>query len=979
MTLLYIVIIYIFISFSIITINKIRVKKIINNPEVQSMIREIQCFLVNIDENKKIYFTNSAKEKFKEEYRELHHKLNHGEFKNIITDETKKFIGIYNKLDNLVEEWNKQYVEKELLINEDLLSNIDGKSLDEQQRRAVLVDEDNNLVLAGAGSGKTLTIAAKVKYLIETKNINPNEILLISFTKKAANEMNERVREKLGLDVQAITFHKLGLDIASEHRGKRPDVAESLLEEVIEDYFKNNIYYDSKVLESLIMFFGYYVSIPKDIDAFENIGDYYKYCKSLDYTTLKGKNEIYQINKLQIEELKKDKKTIKGEKVKSIEEVVIANFLYLNGIEYKYEEKYPYDTGDRFKKIYRPDFYLPEYDIYIEHFGVNRNNKAPQLSRIEEQKYIDGMKWKKELHRNKKTTLIETYSYYQSEGILLQKLRNKLINNGVCVKEVDHKEIYKTIYENKEDKYFKELRKLIGTFITLYKSRGNDLQDFSNLYKKVLKIPNKFIRERNNIILDLIKPIYIKYENNLYKNEQIDFNDMINESTQLIEDRGVTLNYKYIIIDEYQDISKNRFKLIKSIKDVTNAKLICVGDDWQSIYRFAGSDIDLFTNFKEYVGYYELLKIEKTYRNSQDLIEIAGKFVLKNKNQIDKNLKSDKVISNPIKIITYRDNLLAAFEKSIDYIITKFGTHAEITLLGRNNYDINFLSKEATNGEFAIKNKLGEQVVESKKYPGLKMKFLTVHKSKGLEADNVIILNLENKTSGFPNQIEDDPVLNLVLTQSENYMFAEERRLFYVALTRTRNNCYLITPEMRSSIFCDELIEDFKLSIEYVDKKENKKVVKCPNCLVGNLVHRKSNDRGYSFVSCSNYPVCNFKSNSTEILDTQIICKSCGGFMVKRESYGDVFLGCTNYPYCKNKEIYETDSLEELSQENDDKYSDIEYKQYSETLYESYSKISKEERVAYYDIYSDYVETELNAIIEEERRYLEENNKTIEE
>lgn len=974
MKLHYTVIIYIFIFFSIIAVNKIRTKKIANDPKVQSMISQVQLFLLDIEKNKKEYFTNSAKEKMKSDYRELYYKLTNGELKKITTDESKKFIEIYNEIDNLIKEWNKQYIEKELVINEALLSNIDGKSLDEQQRRAVVVDEDNNLVLAGAGSGKTLTIAAKVKYIIQTKNIDPKEILLISFTKKAADEMNERIKEKLGLDVQAITFHKLGLDIASEHRGKRPDVAEELLEEVIEDYFKDNIYYDSKILENLIMFFGYYINIPKEIDSFENIGDYYKYCKNIDYTTLKGKSEIYKINKLHIEELKKDKKTIKGEKVKSIEEVIIANFLYLNGVEYKYEEKYPYETGDKYKKTYKPDFYLPEYDIYIEHFGVNRNNKAPQLSRIEEQKYIEDMKWKKELHRNKNTTLIETYSYYQSEGILLQTLRSKLINNGVCLKEVDYKETYKTIYENKEDKYFKELRKLIGTFITLYKSRGNDLQDFNNLYKEVLKIPNKFIRERNNILLDLIKPIYIKYEGELYKNGKIDFNDMINESTELIKCGKVTLNYKYIIIDEYQDISKSRFSLIKAIKDVTNAKLVCVGDDWQSIYRFAGSDIDLFTNFKDYVGDYELLKIEKTYRNSQDLIDIAGKFVLKNKNQIDKNLKSDKIISNPIKIITYRESSLAAFEKSIDDIVSKYGTHSEITLLGRNNYDINFLSKEATNGEFLIKKKSGDQVVESKKYPYLKIKFLTVHKSKGLESENVIILNLENKTSGFPNQIEDDPILNLVLTRPEDYMFAEERRLFYVALTRTKNNCYLIVPEMRASIFYDEIIEDFKLRVECVDTKGNDKIVKCPKCLVGSLVHRKSDARGYSFVSCNNYPVCDFKSNSIEILDNPIICKSCGGFMIKRESYGETFLGCTNYPYCRNKEIYEDDSLEELNQEVYDKYSCVQYQSNMD-----YYQISKEERVAYYDAYNDYVETELNAIIEEERISVEENDKTIED
>lgn len=916
---------------------------------------EVNRFLNRVEDYKKEYFTNSMKETLKNDYSSLYYDFTNGELKCINSTRVNKFIEIYSNLDKLVNEWNISYVENELNQNNKLFDNIENKSLDEQQRKAVVIDEDNNLILASAGSGKTLTISAKVKYLVECKGIKTEEILLISFTKKAAEEMNERIYEKLGLQVKATTFHKLGLDIISKKQGYRKDVAEGLLSEVIEKYFKETVYYDSNILKDLIMFLGYYINVPKQIDSFANMGEYCKYCKSLDLTTLKGKEQINKYNKIEIEELKREKKTIKGEKVKSLEEVIISNFLYLHGVKYDYEREYPYKMEDKYRKKYRPDFYLPEYDIYIEHFGINKNKKAPHLSKMEENKYLNEMKEKQNLHYEKGTRLIETYSYYHSDGILLEKLQNKLKLEGVKLKEVDEKVVFKTIYENKEDRYFKELRKLIHTFITLFKSKGYKSKEFNILLGKVLETESKFLRERNQILLKIIKSVYIDYENALCKYNEIDFNDMINQSTEIIKNSKVRLNYKYIIIDEYQDISVSRFNLIKEIKKQTNAKLICVGDDWQSIYRFTGSDIDLFTNFGEHVGYYELLKLEKTYRNSQDLINIASEFILKNKKQIDKKLKSDKKKLDPINIINYKKNTLLAFEKAVEDIVSEHGNNAQITLLGRNNYDKNILSKDNTNGQYELKGNDENVIVKSNKYQKLKMNFLTVHKSKGLEADNIIILNLENKMSGFPNQIEDDPILDFVLTQSEKYPFAEERRLFYVALTRTRNKCYLLVPEINSSIFCDELMEDFKLSGENVKIKGDKKLVKCPKCLTGNLVHREDDKRNYSFISCNNYPICDFKTNSVEILDNPVKCKSCEGFMVKREWNGERFLGCTNYPYCKNKEVYE---------DNEEKYDNLQ----CEAIEESYSLLKKQERESYYEIYENYVETELNAIIEDEKR-----------
>lgn len=338
--------------------------------------------------------------------------------------------------------------------------------------------------------------------------------------------------------------------------------------------------------------------------------------------------------------------------------------------------------------------------------------------------------------------------------------------------------------------------------------------------------------------IKIVKPIYCLYQEKLKESESIDFNDMLNLATNIIVDGNLTLSYKHITIDEYQDISVSRYNLIKAIKIRTNVKLMCVWDDWQSIYRFAGSDIDLFTNFKKYFGYFELSRIEKTYRNSQELIDLAGKFVMANPIQFKKNLKSDKHNSTPIKIKGYSVNIIAAIRSSIDNIVSNYGQNSNIIIVGRNNFDIDFIEK-SSNYEFKILRSRNQVLVKYSKYPQLHMNYLTAHHSKGLEADNVIMINLENKQLGFPNKISDDPVLSLVLTNKDEFDYSEERRLFYVGLTRTKNTTYLIVPDKNPSVFIEELkvktnvINEFNQNEKTIQKNPN-----CPRCKKGVLVLR---------------------------------------------------------------------------------------------------------------------------------------------
>ncbi len=587
------------------------------------------------------------------------------------------------------------------------------------------------------------------------------------------------------------------------------------------------------------------------------------------------------------------------ERVRSVEELTIANYLYLSGIEYEYEKPYPVE-----EIMYRPDFYLKDYDIWLEHFGVDENNRAKWLTPFNEQKYIEDMLIKKQTHKENKTKLLETYSFYNRDKVLLQKLKGMLEEENVAFNPRDTKSLYKNITHN-DDGFGKEIVKLIESFINLSKSKRLNKELLSKLFMDKSKVSNDYMLERQRIFLQFAIPILTKYDNTLKEKGEIDFNDMINQATDIIEINKPDYKYEYVIIDEYQDISLARFNLIRAIRDLSGARLVCVGDDWQSIYRFAGSDISLFSNFEKYVGKSEQLLIEQTYRNSQAIIDITSKFIQKNVKQIPKRPKSKKEhLKDPVKFVHYKqDTIVDTFISEIQRLVNEYG-NKPILILGRHSFDINDLIKLNPNNRikyFENSDKLVIQGLEQ-----VDIKFLTVHKSKGLEADNVIILNLRNHLIGFPNKMTDDPILSLLLSDGEDYRFAEERRLFYVSLTRTKNEVVLLVPA-DESLFADELLADNDYLL--TSTEGNLKSTNCPYCQTGKLVIRLNSTNGSQFLGCSHYPNCDQTFNSIEILEKSILCPNCkSGFMVKRSGKFGNFLGCTNYPKCTKTINLESDS-----------------------------------------------------------------------
>lgn len=385
------------------------------------------------------------------------------------------------------------------------------------------------------------------------------------------------------------------------------------------------------------------------------------------------------------------------------------------------------------------------------------------------------------------------------EDIIKEIIDNRIINN----KKKLNKILKQSSISIKKD--YSKFINLCKEYITLLKAKGYKKED-------IKKITYKRARERK--LKEIMDGIYLEYEQKLKEKNYIDFDDMINYAKEIIKtkERVKGLEYKYIIIDEYQDISESRFMLIKEIINKTNANLMVVGDDWQCIYGFAASNINLFTKFEKYIGYFTMLKITETYRNSQELIDIAGKFIQKNNNQIKKQLKSRKRIENPITLLKYKkQEEKKKIKEALNYIIKKYGVEKNILILGRYNFDINrIIDEDITIND----NNTQCPDILYKKYNSVKIKYMTIHSAKGLGYDNVILVNMENKKLGFPSKIKTEKILRPLITYDKTIKYSEERRLFYVALTRTKNENIILTPTHKPSIFIRELKKNKNIRIK---------------------------------------------------------------------------------------------------------------------------------------------------------------------
>lgn len=748
-----------------------------------------------------------------------------------VTNAIISFIEIFECYEELRKDRNEAYVVEELQKYKQLFQFTLSPSLSEAQQKAILHDEENTLVVAGAGTGKTTTLIGKAAYLIEADLARPNEILAVAFTTKVAQEMEDRLLQitrsikKMGeYPVKVKTFHALGYEIIGAVAGVRPDLIFNGDERNTIKFLTDcldSIWENARLASKIRAYFLYQLKPAKVSHEFEDKNDYIQYVKGHGLRTIDDRFTV-----------------------KSFEELLIANSLWENGINYEYEYTYPKaDTRTQDKSFYKPDFYLPDYDIYIEHFAVDRDGNVPPFFRGEyglsaREYYWSGIKWKRQIHKKYYTTLIETYSYEIKNGTLIDSLINKLLSFSVELNIRSDSEVQQMC---KSSKYTPFLVKLIFTFMNLMKSNQ---QTISELKRRAELAEDA----RTLSFLDIFTYLHDKYDKKLRLTGTIDYADMINNATQAVSSGQYVSPYKYILIDEFQDMSVGRYQLIKALRiQNKDTKLFCVGDDWQSIFRFTGSDISLMTQFEKYFGFTYRAILNETHRLNKEICDATNQFIQTNPNQLKKNLQPiHESRDESFSIIEVPDG---DYQQRINNIIVELyqskSPGKRVLILGR------------------YKESLKLNIEKHLRKSGRDIECLTVHKAKGLTCDYTILTEVNAGKYGFPAKIADDPVLFYVLHEADQFEDGEERRLFYVALTRARNGNYILTDPTNKSQFVMELE-----SILGLDVKEG--MVLCPECGVPMI--RKAGPYG-DFYGCSNYPNCE-ESMSTSVHDGEIQSQS---------------------------------------------------------------------------------------------------------
>ncbi len=779
---------------------------------------------------------------------------------------------------------NIEYVDHEIQRSKDLFDNIEKNPLTEEQRKSVVVDEDANLVIASAGSGKTSVIVAKTAWILEKGNRKPSEVLLLAFANAARKEMGERLagrilRSDVG-EVNVHTFHSLGLHVIGQATQEKPSLSKlAEHKHQLIDFIKSTIQQNlnDPIFRDLVntWFEEFFAKYESHFD-FENKGHYWDYLR---------KNNI---------------RSLKGEKLKSFEECQVANFLALNGIEYQYEANYQHKTANSQYRQYKPDFFLPKFGVYIEHLGLKGFGRTAPF--VERKQYLASLRWKRELHKKHGTTLVETYSCEKEQGILSKRLREKLEAVGVQFSSVNPEVIFKTL---SDDGQIDTFTNLVVTFLGHFK--GSHLTE-NDLWAS---ISGDKENERSSAFIRVFMPIFQAYESALKTEEAIDFHDMISKATDHIKAGRFVSPFRYVMVDEFQDISVGRSELIKALQQYhPDVQLYCVGDDWQAIFRFAGSDISVMKEFGEHFGVYERSDLTTTFRSEKTIVDEATNFVLQNNFQISKLVQAVKKPEQASINVGFLDpgdeSRMGILNSILQTIVNsdRFKAGSEVLVLGRYKLETYVKAYKIDYKKILYDLEL--------QYPQLKINFLSVHRSKGLEADYVIILDVISDFLGFPNEMDDDPILNLVLAKPEVFPNSEERRLFYVALTRAKEKVFLLTETGKVSPFINEVIQSpFDVEIFGREPKTN---ISCPECKTGVMNLKKV--QSSAFWGCSNYPYCKHteqacphchKGYLKPATNNVIVCEiceqtvekcpaeGCNGWLQVRSGPHGNFLGCTEF------------------------------------------------------------------------------------
>ncbi|MGI2129056.1 UvrD-helicase domain-containing protein [Shewanella oncorhynchi] len=804
-----------------------------------------------------------------------------------------------------IKQLREDYILSQLIKFADYFEHVESNPLTEKQRRACIIDDNNNLLLAGAGTGKTSVMVGRAGYLLKSGQAKADEILLLAYGRKAADEMDVRIKNRLGTDdIKASTFHSLGSKIIADVERAKPSLSplaeddkakELWVHNTLETLIENEAY-----RKQLFEYFSRFYYVEKSPFEFDMEGEYFQYLNDNDIRSLKG------------------------ERVKSFGELYIANWLFSNGIEYVYEAKYEHDVRSIDFRQYQPDFYLPEYQIYLEYYGIDEHQHTAPY--IDNQKYLESMVWKRQLHQQHGTKCVELFYYQHKKGLLISKLEQALQVFKVQYAPLPDEAILATLHELGR---VTELAKMFSQLIGLYKAACLDEHGLEGVFARAADA------RQTRKAFELLEPIITRYEQHLAINGDIDFEDMIGKALTYLQRGQFISPWRFIMVDEFQDISEPRARLVRALRDSCAphskalASLFCVGDDWQAIYRFSGADVSLTTQFSQYFGPTAQSYLDLTFRFNSSIGQVATQFVTQNPTQLRKDIRSLMQVAYPAVSILRRgeneqsnlnepspnalEQSLMAISARISARSDKLNSVASVYLLARF--------------WFQLPDKTQVNQLEAK-YPNLKIECQSFHASKGKEADYVVIMGMKTGMHGFPSMKVTPPILDAFLPKTEAFEFAEERRLFYVALTRAKHRAYVIADMTDVSPFVTELltkgyaIEQDEFSTSLVQRLFED--IKCVRCSTGTLKPRTGKFK--SFYSCSHFPLCDHKEEGCELCASPMtrtrfagfkvclnencghiapLCSLCGGDMLLKDGRFGPFWACRNYrgqnlPSCMN-------------------------------------------------------------------------------
>lgn len=706
----------------------------------------------------------------------------------------------------LVADTNEQIRTAELVARRDFFDYVEKSPLTEEQANAVATFDNRVRVIAAAGSGKTSVMVARAAYAIKCRFVSPDRILMLAFNADAAAELRERTAARLsalGLPsdgVHAATFHSFGRSLIGKATGQKPSIAAWV--ERNEDVEK----------------------IGEIVDRLREVSPRFRYqwdVFRLLYGRVSDEPDGGEPDSYDRRTRQTGFGTFGGETVRSEGERLIADWLFLNGVEYVYERPYSHNVADREHSQYRPDFFYPSVNIWHEHWALRADHTPPESF----VGYAESMAWKKKIHQEFGTTLVETTWAEIINLTGFASLAKQLQSHGLVLDWSPDRPIPGAAPLEHE-----RLARLVRTFMSHVKSSSLSRQDLrARVQRQGAPSP------RAELFLDLYWQISDRWEQELRSANVIDFDDMLNQAADHVERDPSLAGYDLIMVDEFQDTSRARARLTRALLQGPDKYLLAVGDDWQAINRFAGADLSVMTHFESYFGPAQTQRLQTTFRCTQTIADVASRFVSVNPAQIKKTVVSaNKHAGRGVTVVrvTQREALSGAIEKHLEEI-AESGLQRTVDVLGRYRFENDLLPR--------------------RKFPNLTVTFRTAHGSKGLEADYIVLPNLTTGMYGFPSQINDDPVLTLAMSEDDGFPHSEERRLFYVALTRARLGVTIFTIAGLESPFVVELLNYPEVTLTGLSAAATEIRV-CPGCREGTLAVR--NGPYGQFLGCSRFPKC---------------------------------------------------------------------------------------------------------------------------